>query len=41
MTEKLPINLKKLMQTEAGWGVTALRIVTGIVFIGHGAPKFG
>jgi putative oxidoreductase len=35
------MNLKKLMHTDAGWGITALRIVTGIVFIGHGAPKFG
>jgi len=35
------MNLKKWMQTNAGWGITTLRIVTGIVFIGHGAPKFG
>lgn len=35
------MNLKSLMRTDAGWGVTILRVVTGILFIGHGAPKFG
>ena len=35
------MNLKSLMSTQAGWGVTILRIVTGILFMGHGAPKFG
>lgn len=35
------MNLKSLMRTDAGWGATILRVVTGIVFIGHGAPKFG
>ncbi len=35
------MNLKSLMHTEAGWGIAILRVVTGIVFIGHGAPKFG
>jgi putative oxidoreductase len=35
------MNLKSVMQTDAGWGTAILRVVTGIVFIGHGAPKFG
>jgi len=35
------MNLKSLMQTEAGWGMAIMRVVTGIVFMGHGAPKFG
>ena len=33
--------MKKLMATDAGWGLTILRVITGIVFIGHGLPKFG
>ena len=35
------MDLKKLMHTDAGWGVAIMRVVTGIIFIGHGAPKFG
>jgi putative oxidoreductase len=35
------MNLKSLMRTDAGWGIAILRVATGIIFIGHGAPKFG
>ena len=35
------MNLKSLMSTQAGWGVAIMRVVTGIIFMGHGAPKFG
>jgi putative oxidoreductase len=35
------MNLKSLMQTQAGWGMAIMRVVTGIIFMGHGAPKFG
>ena len=35
------MNLKALMRTNAGWGMTVLRIPVGIVFMGHGLKKFG
>jgi len=35
------MDFKKFMTTDAGWGMFCLRIVTGIIFIGHGLPKFG
>jgi putative oxidoreductase len=35
------MDFKRFMSTDAGWGMFVLRIVTGIIFIGHGAPKFG
>lgn len=34
-------SLKSLMRTNAGWGMTVLRIPIGAIFIGHGLPKFG
>lgn len=34
------MNLKALMRSDAGWGMSILRIVTGIVYAGHGYSKF-
>lgn len=35
------MNIKNMMRTTAGFGMTALRIPIGIIFIGHGLPKYG
>lgn len=35
------MNISRIANTNAGWGLTILRVVTGLVFIGHGLPKFG
>lgn len=34
------MNFKKQMNTDAGWGVTMLRLVTGIIYAEHGYDKF-
>lgn len=34
------MNLKTLMSSDAGWGISILRVVTGIVYAGHGYSKF-
>lgn len=35
------MNLRTIMATNAGWGTTITRVITGIIFIGHGLPKIG
>lgn len=35
------MNFKKLQETSDSFGLLALRVVTGAVFIGHGLPKLG
>jgi putative oxidoreductase len=35
------MNLKSHFDTQAGWGMTMLRVATGVVYIGHGLPKTG
>jgi putative oxidoreductase len=35
------MNLKSMLDTQAGWGMAIMRITAGIIYIGHGLPKTG
>jgi len=35
------MNLKSMFDTQAGWGMTIVRIPVGIIYMGHGLPKTG
>ena len=35
------MNLKSMFDTQAGWGMTIVRIAAGIIYMGHGLPKTG
>jgi putative oxidoreductase len=35
------MDFKRFLRTDAGLGMALMRIVTGIIFVGHGLPKFG
>ena len=35
------MDLKSMFNTQAGWGMTIMRIPVGIIYMGHGLPKTG